>query len=199
MILPFQEFFGWAGETGKSTGQKDLFLHERTEMNWIINAMYPHVLKYWDQNLKYNPTKIIPVSSWANLHEDGDNTNEHSHSDGMNQAHVASVFYLEKEQGGDIEFCNPLDYIHRLTPRAIGLGDKILSETVACSTGDFLLFPGWLRHRTTPANGRRIAISINFNGMLNSLSLIRRKKAGCLKARNNFIGKLIFMHCFLIV
>tara|TARA_B100000073_G_C23569763_1_gene507614 strand:+ start:171 stop:761 length:591 start_codon:yes stop_codon:yes gene_type:complete len=155
----------WAGETGKSTGQKDLFLHERTEMNWIINAMYPHVLKYWDQNLKYNPTKILPVSSWANLHEDGDNTNEHSHSDGMNQAHVASVFYLEKEQGGDIEFCNPLDYIHRLTPRAIGLGDKILSETVACSTGDFLLFPGWLRHRTTPANGRRIAISINFNGM----------------------------------
>jgi hypothetical protein len=154
----------WSGETGLSTGQQALDLHAYQEFDWIISQMIPHVINYWDKDLKYAPASIEPVSSWANLHEDGDYTKEHSHSDGIRQAHVASAFYLEKGEGGDVEFCDPLDCIRRLTPLAKPAGDAIISESMPCTTGDFLLFPGWVRHRTQPAIGKRVAISINFNG-----------------------------------
>lgn len=154
----------WSGESGRSTGQQLLDLHDYPEMEWVIQQMMPEVINYWDNDLKYAPTNIQPVASWSNLHEDGDFTAEHSHSDGLRQAHVASVFYLKKAEGGDIEFCDPLDYVKRLTPLARSAEDAILSESMPCTTGDFLLFPGWLRHRTQPAIGKRVAISINFNG-----------------------------------
>jgi len=154
----------WSGETGRTTAEKNLMLHTYREMEWIIEGMLPSVVDYWDNHLRYAPSQIQVSSSWANLHFDNDVTMEHSHSDGVRQAHVASVFYLKKQEGGDILFCNPLDYIHRLTPLANPVGDAILSKEVKCLTGDFLLFPGWLRHKTSPSNGKRVAISVNFYG-----------------------------------
>ena len=73
---------------------------------------------------------------------------------------------MEKQEGGDIELINPLDYLHRFTPLAKDHGDMLMSESISCVTGDFLLFPGWMRHRTQPATSNRKAISINFNGYL---------------------------------
>jgi|TARA_B100000035_G_scaffold15313_1_gene12464 uncharacterized protein (TIGR02466 family) len=154
----------WSGETGVSTGEQILDLHVYKEFDWIVGQMIPHVIEYWDKDLGYCPAHIQPVASWANLHIDGDFTQEHSHSAGIRQAHVASVFYLKKGEGGDIEFCDPLDHIRRFTPLAKSVDDAILSQSMPCTTGDFLLFPGWLRHRTQPAIGKRVAISINFNG-----------------------------------
>jgi len=154
----------WSGETGVSTGQQILDLHVYKEFDWIVGQLIPNVIEYWDKDLGYCPAHIQPVASWANLHIDGDCTQEHSHSAGIRQAHVASVFYLKKGEGGDIEFCDPLDHIRRFTPLARSVDDAILSESMPCTTGDFLLFPGWLRHRTQPAIGKRVAISINFNG-----------------------------------
>ena len=155
----------WSGESGRSTGQQLLDLHAYPEMDWIIQEMMPDVIDFWDKDLKYASANIQPTASWANLHEDGDTTAEHSHSDGKRQAHVASVFYLKKSpDGGHIEFCDPLDYVKRHPPLATCAGDAILSESMPASTGDFILFPGWLRHRTQPAVGKRVAISINFNG-----------------------------------
>jgi len=154
----------WSGETGVSTGQQILDLHVYKEFDWIVGQLIPNVIEYWDKDLGYCPAHIQPVASWANLHTEGDFTQEHSHSAGIRQAHVASVFYLKKGDGGDIEFCDPLDHIRRFTPLARSVNDAILSESMPCTTGDFLLFPGWLRHRTQPAIGKRVAISINFNG-----------------------------------
>ena len=155
---------GWSGETGLSTGQQILDLHTYKEFDWITNQIMLDVIEYWDKDLGYVPADIQPVASWANLHTDGDYTQEHSHSGGIRQAHVASVFYLKKGEGGDIEFCDPLDHIRRFTPLAKSVDDAILSQSMPSVTGDFLLFPGWLRHRTQPAIGKRVALSINFNG-----------------------------------
>ena len=154
----------WSGETGQSTGEVDVFLHEREDsVRNLIDALFPSVLEYWE-HLGYAPADIQPVSSWANNHRSGDYTREHSHSDGIRQSHISAVYYIEKCDGGDIEFVNPLDYIHRLTPRVGEVGDMLLSESVRTETWDFLLFPGWLRHRTQPTLHPRKAISINFTG-----------------------------------
>ena len=154
----------WSGETGQSTGQFDVLLHEREKsVRDIIDAMFPSVLEYWEI-LGYVAADIQPIASWANSHQAGDYTKEHSHSAGSRQAHVGSVYYIDKQQGGDLEFANPLDYVHRLTPRGGEIGDMLISESVETETGDFILFPGWLRHRTQPTPTPRKAISINFTG-----------------------------------
>ena len=157
----------WSGETGYSTAQSDLMLWESfPEVEDLINELFPHVATYWDYDLKYEKAELSPSSAWANWHEVGDYTAEHSHAAGARQTHVAAVYYIEKGEGGDIELINPLDYIHRLTPLANSPGDMLMSESISCVTGDFLLFPGWMRHRTQPATSNRKAISINFNGYL---------------------------------
>ena len=159
----------WSGETGYTTAQSDLMLWESVpEVEDLIGAMFPYVAKYWDEQLGYDKCELRPSSAWANWHEPGDFTAEHSHAAGARQTHVASVFYMEKQEGGDIELINPLDYIHRLTPLSLDRspGDMLMSESISCVTGDFLLFPGWMRHRTQPATTTRKAISINFNGYL---------------------------------
>ena len=157
----------WAKESNLSTGELGMFLHEEsTLIEKLIESMMPSVKDYWDNHLGYAPADIRPTASWSNIHQEGDNTGEHSHCNGQLGCHIASVYYLEKGEGGDIQLCDPLDYIRRLTPLQDDHGDAIITETVPTRTGDFLLFPGWIRHRTEFATGQRQAISINFNGNL---------------------------------
>jgi|TARA_B100001113_G_scaffold226618_1_gene186042 hypothetical protein len=154
----------WAGETGLSTGQLGLDLHQYPEVSSLVDAIMPRVHEYWEV-LHYVPATLEVESCWANQHSVGDRTQEHGHCDGHRQTHVASVFYVEKVEGADLEFINPLDYIHKMTPLAGEQGDMLMSESIASKTGDFFLFPGWMRHRTSPTKNKRIAISINFKGV----------------------------------
>ena len=157
----------WASETGVSTGELGMFLHEDSPLlQDLIESMMDTVVEYWDQHLGYAPAEIRPTASWSNLHTRGDYTGEHSHCNGRLGCHIASVYYLQKDEGGDICLCDPLDYIRRLTPLQKDNGDAIISEPVPTRTGDFLLFPGWVRHKTNRATNKRQAISINFNGNL---------------------------------
>ena len=142
-----------------------MFLHEEEPLvAQLIEKMMPDVLQYWDQQLGYAPAELKATASWSNWHTYNDFTGEHSHCNGRLGCHIASVYYLEKDEGGDICLCDPLDYIRRLTPLQKDNGDAIIAEPVPTRTGDFLLFPGWIRHRTEFATGQRQAISINFNG-----------------------------------
>jgi len=156
----------WAKESNLSTGELGMDLMMEPLVAQVIEEMMGSVLEYWDQHLGYAPAEIQPTASWSNLHARGDRTGEHSHCNGRLGCHIASVYYLEKGEGGDIELVDPLDYIRRLTPLQKDHGDAIMATPVETRTGDFLLFPGWLRHRTQPATWKRHAISINFNGNL---------------------------------
>jgi len=154
-------------ETGRSTGEFGLNLFDHSPaVRVLISLMEEHVMDYWEHNLYYGHAEFQPTAAWSNIHEVGDWTGEHSHCNGRLGCHVASVYYLEKGEGGDISICDPLDYIRRLTPLRKDNGDVIIAEPVPTRTGDFLLFPGWVRHRTSPATGQRQAISINWNGNL---------------------------------
>ena len=157
----------WARETGKSTGEFGMDLDKKVpQVSELIDLMLPTVVDYWDQHLLYAPAQIEPTSCRANWHTYNDFTGEHSHSSGKFGCHIASVYYLEKDEGGDICLCDPLDYIRRLTPLQKDWREPIISEPVPTRTGDFLLFPGWVRHKTNRATNKRQAISINFNGNL---------------------------------
>jgi uncharacterized protein (TIGR02466 family) len=158
----------WALETGKSTGELGLDLHDCPEIWWLIGRATEHVRTYWKE-LGYRDTeRIIPESSWANVHMTNQTTGEHAHCGGFKKAHISTVYYLDKPAySGHIEFVDPLEYIHRMTPihefsERIGTYTEFLTEQ-----NDLILFPSWLKHRTqaNSSNEKRIAISINFIGI----------------------------------
>jgi len=157
----------WALETGKSTGEHGLNLHDCPEIFWLIDQAVVHVREYW-KKLNYQAVdNIVPDSCWANIHETGQLTGEHAHCGGFKKSHISTVWYLKKEENsGHIEFIDPLEYIHRMTPIAEFSERTGMYNEFETDTFDFIMFPSWLKHRTQPNNSSesRIAISINFIG-----------------------------------
>jgi uncharacterized protein (TIGR02466 family) len=158
----------WASETGKSSGEHHLFLHTIQEMRWLLTIVTARVCKVWAE-LNYEDGKNITCpASWANLHIPGQVTGEHSHCSGAEKSHLSAVYYFKKPvNSGNIEFRDPLDYIHSLTPRKnyVLETNAAYSEVVA-EEFDLLVFPSWLKHRSqiNQSQDNRIAISMNFVG-----------------------------------
>jgi uncharacterized protein (TIGR02466 family) len=158
----------WALETGKSTGELGLDLHDCPEIWWLVDQALEHARQYW-KVLGYRHTDtIIPESSWANVHKINQTTGEHAHCGGFKKAHISTVYYLNKPlNSGHIEFVDPLEYIHRMTPvHEFSERTGTYSEFTA-DEHDLILFPSWLKHRTqaNSTDQNRIAISINFIGI----------------------------------
>jgi len=157
----------WTGESGWSTGEKDLELWNHVNLNCIFEEMMPQVYTYWE-SLDYIPAHIHLRSCWANLHNSNDSSEEHSHCDGYQGSNILSgVYYLRKPPGANISFINPMEYMLRMTPYNTMAGIKSMSTEVECIEGDFLLWPSWLKHRVDPTSyeGERIAISFNMSGV----------------------------------
>lgn len=159
------------GESGVSTGELGLNLHEHKELKWLVKQLNNHVKHYWKFGLFYQECEIEMIDCWANLHKKGDSTAEHCHmggSYGLN--HVSGVYYFRKPKNhGHIEFCNPLDSIIRMTPVTIPtLNIQTIGSEFPTNQYDFVLFPSWLKHRVKPqsVDEIRIAISFNYRGKL---------------------------------
>ncbi|CAB4125939.1 Conserved hypothetical protein CHP02466 [uncultured Caudovirales phage] len=158
----------WASETGKSSAEHHLFLHNIQEMQWLLTITAARVHKVWAELNYANGKNITCPASWANLHKPGQVTGEHSHCSGAEKSHLSAVYYFKKPaDSGNIEFRDPLDYIHSLTPKK----DYVLETYAAYSEVkaeefDLLVFPSWLKHRSqvNRSQDNRIAISMNFIG-----------------------------------
>jgi len=158
----------WVGESGKSTGELNLSLHEQPSLNWLFDALHKEVLNFWNDIGYRQNANIFLLNSWANIHTKNDTTAEHSHSDGSyGDNHISGVYYFRKPKNdGHIMFCDPLDYIRRLSPYENMFGIETISEAVVADQYEFILFPSWLRHKVTKyqIDKSRIAISFNYRG-----------------------------------
>ena len=77
------------------------------------------VADFWVNVLNYRRVAYIePTHSWANKHFAMDTTAEHSHRDGWyGNSEISVVYYFRKHRAAsNIVFCDPLDYIKRMTP-----------------------------------------------------------------------------------
>ena len=72
----------WASETGKSTGEYNLLLHTRPEMQWLINATSFYMMGAWNKINYAHGAELSCVTAWANLHGSGHTTGEHTHCNG---------------------------------------------------------------------------------------------------------------------
>jgi uncharacterized protein (TIGR02466 family) len=83
-------------------------------------------------------------NTWVNVHGKSGTTLEHNHG----ECPLVVAAYLQIEEGnGYIQYKDPLEYIKAFRPKSSLIKEW---ETIPAITGDVLLFPGWIRHKTQP-------------------------------------------------
>jgi len=100
-----------------------------------------------------------PIRSWVNVHKKGGATREHYH----NGTSLVVSCYLKCNPGtGNFEYRDPLEYHRWGTP---GEPQLNLWNEVEVRTGDILVFPGWLKHRTQAnlIDDDRVCMTINYD------------------------------------
>lgn len=122
-------------------------------MDWLNDPL----LEVWERlNYTVGNTNCRPEQSWLNLHKNSGQTLEHAH--GYVELVVTCYLQLPKNSGY-IEYRDPLDQLKVNTPTY----ENASFYEVPAVTGDILIFPGWLKHRTQPnsSDEDRIVMTIN--------------------------------------
>ncbi|MEY4334155.1 MAG: Synechococcus phage syn9 [Bacteroidota bacterium] len=123
-------------------------------------------LKVITDHIIYNEWNCLPFfkykadMSWVNVHKNGGLTLEHEHGAAL----MVAATYLDIPNGsGYIEYKDPTEYVKGFLPRD---SNEHNWKEVKAETGDTLLFPGWIRHRTQPNNlsKDRWVLTTNFIG-----------------------------------
>lgn len=145
---------------GKSTYNYNAKLHNKEYMTLLNEEIYNHVKMYWkildiDQGL-------VPVidECWSNIHYATSYTESHSHS----LMPIVATFYVQAaEDCGELVFINPMEYSITHLPYSVPIEHKIESR-IKVKTGDLILFPGYVRHKTgyNLSGQDRIVLSYNF-------------------------------------
>ena len=103
---------------------------------------------------KMPPRRIS--KSWANFHPPGAWTKEHTH----NRTDQVAVLYLQAPMDcGHLQIMNPLFYHWENSPR----GPRCSWVDVPIETGDVVIFPGWMLHRSGVNKSDEDRITININ------------------------------------
>jgi hypothetical protein len=121
-------------------------------LNWV-DPLSLKIWKHWGYPLTH---ERILSGSWVNRHPNGAWTDAHQH--GMVPQVI--VLYLDNpENGGNLEVAHPLFYHWSSTIKSPGY-EWI---EIPVKTGDVIIFPGWINHRTqkNQSSQDRIVMSIN--------------------------------------
>ncbi len=146
---------------GISTYTTNCNLHLEEYANTISNIVLHHTNLYW---------KILDIDSrlepridqcWSNIHYKDSLTLEHSHS---LYPVVGTVYIKAEKNAGNLVLINPMEYGLTHMPYGVPIENKT-ETSIKVSTGDLVLFPGWVRHKTEEncSNSSRIVMSFNIN------------------------------------
>lgn len=132
--------------------------HTWPELSKFFNWLNGPLTEVWNgMNYNWYTKHTNYQNSWFNIHRNGGETLEHQHA--YTELVVTCYLQLPKDSGY-IEFRDPLEYHKAHTPIT---HEKELWKSVPAVTGDILIFPGWLKHRTQPNNTHndRIVMTVN--------------------------------------
>ena len=136
-------------------------LNKLPGMEPLVSFINEQAQIYWTA-LNYN-TNMRPevYEMWANVYKQGSFIESHNHA----PIHMTASFYLQMpEDGGNIAFDNPNATVLKHQPYdmdAIRYGQ--FEHEVSVATGDLVIFPGWLAHKTKPNNSTQDRIIIGSN------------------------------------
>jgi uncharacterized protein (TIGR02466 family) len=132
------------GKSSSTNPQSPHMIYQFNSFYKWLSPMIEHVIvKEWgyDPKLKYGI-----VQSWVNVHNKTGVTIEHAHG----AAIMAISTYLQlPKDSGFIEYKDPMEYTKNFHQRT---SLDWMWKQVPAITGDVLMFPGWLLHRTQPSN-----------------------------------------------
>lgn len=138
-------------------------LNQWDELQPYMSFLKEHLDIYWKE-LGYNQRcKPNIVEMWANMYKQGSFIDAHNHS----PIAITASFYLQKScNSGNIVFEHPLETLLKHQPINYDDVDSygtLFDKEVIVEEGDLVMFPGWLRHKTTPNldNTDRIIIGAN--------------------------------------
>lgn len=144
---------------GVSTYSTNCNLHLEQYAKSVSNIVLQHSKFYW---------KILDIDSrlepridqcWSNIHYNNSITLEHSHS---LFPIVATLYVKAEKNSGDLVLINPMEYGLTHIPYEVPIENKI-ETSIKISTGDLVLFPGWIRHKTKENLSENPRIVMSFN------------------------------------
>lgn len=135
--------------------------HNWKEFSNFVEWIEPRVETVW-QKWGLMPQKKYISESWFNLHNIGDYTKEHYH----HSVHIVVASYLTcPPLSGCIQFKTP--YEQQKLSEPVSCPDEGIWVDCEVNTNDVLVFPGWMKHRTTISNSNesRIVYTMNIIGV----------------------------------
>lgn len=142
------------------TYHTDSFLQKYPETKNLVEFAEEQAKIYWKQ-LKYSPhlePKVIQI--WANETPHSGWIRSHLHG----SMPMTAVLYVSAGPGmGNLVIENPLDAVLSSQPMDYA-EQELLHHEIEVKTGDFVIFPGWIRHHVKPntTKEKRLILGINF-------------------------------------
>jgi uncharacterized protein (TIGR02466 family) len=137
-------------------------LHKLTEFLDLVKFIEHHSQLYWQQ-LGYDLVYVPRVAEmWFNVYNKDSFIDIHNHA----PIPLTASFYLQKENNiANISFENPIITLLKHQPYQINRDTyhTLFEEQINSKTGDLVIFPGWLNHKTINNNSDTARIMIGAN------------------------------------
>jgi uncharacterized protein (TIGR02466 family) len=137
-------------------------LHKWPELKLLVDFINEHAWQYW-KDIGYNTNQRPGVyEMWSNIYKHNSFIEAHTHA----PIHMTASFYLDMpSDGGNIAFEHPNTTLLKHQPYPLDdiRYGTVFEHEVEIKTGDLVLFPGWLVHKTKPNNSMQDRIIIGSN------------------------------------
>jgi len=114
----------------------------------ILPQLEPMIKKFWEEYKFYKGLKPHIHEIWLNKTLKNSGVMVHNHSPYI----LSGVMYINMKPGmGNLVFENPNHLVTSLQPFDWQRPDEIqwnIEQIIPVESGDIIIFPGWLRHRT---------------------------------------------------
>ena len=143
-------------------------IHKFEEATDLVEFAEGEAAKYWKE-LNYSSLlqpKIIQM--WANRQPKGGSVRSHLHG----TMPITAVLYVNAKEGmGNIVIENPMESLLVSQPMDYS-AQAFMHYEVNVRTGDFIMFPGWMRHyvQENTLDEDRLVIAMNFGSKGNYIS-----------------------------
>lgn len=143
-------------------------IHQLEEAKDLVKFAEEEVQKYWKE-LQYSELlepKLIQM--WANKQPPGGSVRSHLHG----TMPITAVLYVNAgKEMGNIVLENPLESVLVSQPMDYK-AQAFLHHEIEVMTGDFIMFPGWMRHyvQENKSDANRLIIGMNFGAKGNYLA-----------------------------
>lgn len=133
----------------------NITISDYPELEVTFNVLQNNIEQYY-KSINCNLESCID-SAWVHEYNENQAIGIHNHRG----AQTVGVLYLQNfEQGGNIEFTDPKEYLLQIEPEGIRK-EEIFSYNP--KVGDIIFFPGYLKHNSTPGyNGKRRVLGFHF-------------------------------------